>query len=509
MTLAECALGIVPALVSIVNVHEVDSLPVIPESAFIQERTGDFPQASDPLQAVTVDSCAEITSFPVTSSHSAQKSDSASRLTEVYVGDYLGNRILCHMIDSSAQVLTDSLPLTYGLPLIAADFDLDGNLDLLIQRGDAGFGGNGYLDIQSKPTWALRHRFVLPGYKVEMHPILVELDGDIYPEVLCNPNSFGNGVIVVIDYNSVTGDFEIVSTLSAPSGVIGKPAAADFDNDGRMEVIWGSVDGYRLYEASGISLVDVGMIDPGHNNHCAVVCRPRTQGVIQALLGHGELGPDSFLYRLIHFTDNNQFTVDTVFSSCPGWSGVPLCSASDFDCDGRDELAMKFGCSETAVLEWNVTELNYQVMCSWRYSDYTGMVDLNPADVTWDGNPEWLAVSPPTGGYIFRIFQSLLCTGCGTDGICVPPNAACVCLCHADPVCDGVTNVQDVVAVVNVAFRGGNSEPDPSISCGVARYDLDCNTVVDIVDVVAIVNIAFRGGSPAHSVCEPCASRAE
>lgn len=53
---------------------------------------------------------------------------------------------------------------------------------------------------------------------------------------------------------------------------------------------------------------------------------------------------------------------------------------------------------------------------------------------------------------------------------------------------DGVFNVQDVVGIVNVAFRGV-AEPCPP---GVA--DLNCDGVVSIVDVVILVNHVFRGG---------------
>ena len=82
----------------------------------------------------------------------------------------------------------------------------------------------------------------------------------------------------------------------------------------------------------------------------------------------------------------------------------------------------------------------------------------------------------------------------------------CVCPCHADPQCDGVTNVLDVVTVVNVAFRGALAVIDPSCpehDPG-GRTDVDCSGVTDVLDVVKTVNVAFRGADPVNMFCYPC-----
>jgi len=80
------------------------------------------------------------------------------------------------------------------------------------------------------------------------------------------------------------------------------------------------------------------------------------------------------------------------------------------------------------------------------------------------------------------------------------------CPCHGDPLCDSVTNIQDVVATVNVAFRGGAPVVDPLCphSPG-GRTDLNCDGVATVVDVVRMVNVAFRGYDPATQICNPCA----
>jgi hypothetical protein len=80
---------------------------------------------------------------------------------------------------------------------------------------------------------------------------------------------------------------------------------------------------------------------------------------------------------------------------------------------------------------------------------------------------------------------------------------SCTCPCHADPQCDGVTNVLDVVAAVNVAFRGASAVTDPN--CPFQQTDATCDGVTNVIDVVRFVNVAFRGGDVAAEFCDPCA----
>lgn len=88
---------------------------------------------------------------------------------------------------------------------------------------------------------------------------------------------------------------------------------------------------------------------------------------------------------------------------------------------------------------------------------------------------------------------------------CARPLAiACECDCHADPQCEGVTDILDVVALINVAFRGAAPIPDPNPLCPIETTDVNCNGTTDVLDVVRMVNVAFRGASPATEFCNPC-----
>jgi hypothetical protein len=87
--------------------------------------------------------------------------------------------------------------------------------------------------------------------------------------------------------------------------------------------------------------------------------------------------------------------------------------------------------------------------------------------------------------------------GIVTIGDPIPPD----CSCHADPRCDGLADVIDIVGVVRAAFGGGTATVDAG--CPVQREDVDCSSAVDLVDVVKMINVAFRGFDPQSEFCDP------
>jgi hypothetical protein len=83
---------------------------------------------------------------------------------------------------------------------------------------------------------------------------------------------------------------------------------------------------------------------------------------------------------------------------------------------------------------------------------------------------------------------------------------SCICSCHADPSCEGFTNVLDVVETIDVSFRGGAATLDAGCDHAPAgRTDVNCDGATDVLDVVRVVNVAFRGVSAASEFCDPCA----
>ncbi len=95
---------------------------------------------------------------------------------------------------------------------------------------------------------------------------------------------------------------------------------------------------------------------------------------------------------------------------------------------------------------------------------------------------------------------------CATSSqCCFLVTESCQCECHADPECDGATNVVDVVLTVNRAFRGSPAITFcPAFSAIDGRTDVDCTGSTDLLDVVKVIDVAFRGADPATKFCDPC-----
>lgn len=152
------------------------------------------------------------------------------------------------------------------------------------------------------------------------------------------------------------------------------------------------------------------------------------------------------------------------------------------------------------------------VPCGWQITPPQGSYDdaicmfggcLPPAcyDIYWSGafardiGPVWWAMIGVGGAAIeYRLLEYL-------------PGPESVCRCHGDPVCDGVTNVRDVVSVIDVAFRG--TPPIRPRGCSwYARSlhgagDVDCSGETNIIDVVMMIDVALRGASAESKFCHP------
>ncbi len=109
----------------------------------------------------------------------------------------------------------------------------------------------------------------------------------------------------------------------------------------------------------------------------------------------------------------------------------------------------------------------------------------------------------PAGYYMLFVIDS---TGVPSESrmIRLMEGTGCGCDCHTDPICDNATDILDVVAAVDIAFRGQPVLDDPNPSCPYKRTDVDCSNATDVLDVVRIVNVTFRGGDPTGEYCSPC-----
>jgi hypothetical protein len=236
---------------------DIDSLlrlPVVP----VWARLGAPVVVSDTFTTTVTSSisdsmCPLLFSFQIRGGHAAVRFDAERMVTEVFAVDTGTNTgLVRHDIDSLLNHDIVPLPLAWGVPWVAKDLDLDGQIELVIQRGG---GGDGYLDIHSAPDWTFRRRFVYPGLNTVMHPVAVNIDADPYLELYVTPNSDVVGRAVLIKYDAGSGNFVAVADIPAPYGAVGHPAVADFDDDG--------TDGVRLGRIARLHAVRVAGLGAG------------------------------------------------------------------------------------------------------------------------------------------------------------------------------------------------------------------------------------------------------
>jgi hypothetical protein len=354
--------------------------------------------------------CLPIIEFDLTEESAAFHFDVNTAVTECFAGDNLNDHILRHTISSDLQHTWSALPLTYGGVWLAVDLDLDGYIELVIQRGDLGLGGNGYLDIVSAPDWTLRNRFVMPGMKVYMHPYAVDIDEDPQLELYVTPLDLGGGAHAqLIDYEPAGDSFYLAADIAAPLYTAGPPAVGDFDGDNRMEFISGNSEGYGLFEYDGQDLSYIGQVGSPYdaNTNYATAAKPKPGGVTHALLGFSQTDI-GFLYQLLEPTGDNVFQLVREFNEITGWSGLPPCGALDTDCDGLDEMLMHFHPTHDLVWEWDEDSLAFVQGCAWPYEVYGAFIRFHATDLNQNGITEWGTINTDN---VFRAFESA-CLSC-------------------------------------------------------------------------------------------------
>lgn len=418
-----------------------------------------------------------------------------SPITELYALIHSVAVVRKFDIDSTLEYTETSLPIWNALPWVASDVDLDGSIDLVLQRSDTLF-------IRSSPDWTVRSAFEFPGMDVVMFPVAVNVDEDEYFEIFLTPNGLWyDAQAALVDYDPRTDSFFVASIITAPSGTVGQSAVGDFDNDGRMEFIVGNDFGYGLFEWVNASLSYVGAVgSPGDgNSFCASAVRPGPCGQLRALLGFSSPVTGVYKYELLSAVGDNSFELMHAFAESTSATGVPPNSGADADCDGLDELIMWFP-PLSRVWDWDAPTSDFVLRCD----DVTGIEAFwqwHPVDLDRNGAAEWGAMNSADH---FKVWRQEPCLECNTSGHCMPL-PPCGCVHHGDPSGDGVSaDVVDLILAVGVAFRAAPAESDPASCCPVVKTDLDCDGLTTVVDVVKMIELAFRNGDPVQVLCQPC-----
>jgi hypothetical protein len=141
----------------------------------------------------------------------------------------------------------------------------------------------------------------------------------------------------------------------------------------------------------------------------------------------------------------------------------------------------------------------------WVYRDTVPGFSLAPEKrIGSTSDTSFVDSAPPSASGVYYRVSAVDFSG--NEGVpsAEATTSACACGCHADPSCDGLTDIFDVTQAVNVAFRNGAAVADPNATCPRHTTDVDCSGLTDIFDVVRFVNVAFRNGNPTSEFCDPC-----
>ena len=324
------------------------------------------------------------------------------QVTHFYYGDYASDSITEIIVDTNLSTTEIILPIDYGVIQQAADLDDDGNIELIIQRGDSGSYGNGYIDIHSAPTWEHRARFSFHEKKMIMSPCVVNVDDDPYLELYVDPSGHlpaeHDTRIVLINYNPNTDQFYMEAQYTTDSFLYGTSAVGDFDEDGKIEFITGNFTSYpppgyqyELFE------YDNGLQYRGHvgvQGFGATVASPYSDGHLYPLCGYIDSQNSIMRYYLLQATGDNTFIINHTFEEpvCAGccedrfWN--PICHALDSNNDTRDEMVMNFFPS-VKLFEWIPETESFSHTWSWNQNTLGWIEWWGETNLDRDDYHEW------------------------------------------------------------------------------------------------------------------------
>ncbi len=140
------------------------------------------------------------------------------------------------------------------------DLDLDGDLEIVAWAGRGGrlfawhHDGTEFADGDQNPA---THGVLARVFGISFSygsPLICALDADLYPEIVVPVNLGGLGEVYAFNHDGsqVPGWPFVTGTQSIPSEVSASPVAADFDGDGRHEVVINCErQGGRVYLVDG------------------------------------------------------------------------------------------------------------------------------------------------------------------------------------------------------------------------------------------------------------------
>jgi hypothetical protein len=315
-------------------------------------------------------------------------------LQEMYVDDYPGYAVDCYEFDDSLD-FTVTQAIEYGLPWVLEDLNGDGADELVVQRGDPGLSGDGYMDVYTwqDSVFVFVQRFTFPEMKMIYTPTTLDLDFDGDTEIIFTTEVTFSLVsyVRVASWDHEGDTLALVYTyylLDAYGGI----GAADFDQDSLGEFVVPTMNEFAVFGADSDSIHFSGYVGEVIGfSELALSWDALGDGDVRLLLGSC-LGfvPDNWRFEVHRAVGDDTFTFETSFVRESIYSGTTHGGTGDTDRDGREEALLSF--YPIAILfEWMGT--GYDSTWALHLQNDTGTPKASQLP-TWDLNndsyPDWV-----------------------------------------------------------------------------------------------------------------------
>jgi hypothetical protein len=268
---------------------------------------------------------------------------------EIYIGDPNNGTIKVYEFDKELNYTIEILHF-YGVTWATGDIDNNGLVELVIQAGDPGIYGNGYLRIYESPDphslpSRLKAELVFPERKVEYWAYVKDLDNDGKQDLIFSANGFGPGNLLVYEWDG--GELRLKWTAPEIHYYTRAKAIADFDNNNKTEFVVIeerddiSLQYLRAYECVGNDQYELFQnIVFGWEPVDVAPPANVDGGNPELVVGTNRRIGDSRVFEwLIYKKNSGQFSLwwRTNFSST-SIAAFPQHTVEDYDLDGADEI---------------------------------------------------------------------------------------------------------------------------------------------------------------------------
>ena len=318
-----------------------------------------------------------------------------NNLSEMYIEDYDiwgSGCIMGYEFNSKSIVQTGPIINEYGLPWCLEDINNDGYQDFITQTGDSGLSGNGYLDIYYGPSFDDKQRFTFPGMKTVMYPRVYDIDGNGWKDILFTPSyHIGEGGYVIwAEYDEGIGKVKIIQQMyfyqNEPCGGI---AIADFDEDGRIEFVIGSMEKFYLFEVNGKEFRYIGTIATNkEHGYYAKEVDFSGNGNYQLMIGYSRAYPNyGFYYELYSSTNDNLFNYEGMIHIYGPYGTCSYIGSADTDNDGKEEIFLNL-CPYGVLVE--ETEQGLRSTYHFHQINTGTVMAYYSYDINRDGQLDWI-----------------------------------------------------------------------------------------------------------------------